>query len=353
MKNTDSNNSIYDTIIRMFILLLIIVWCLLIMYPFASIILWSLILALAIYPIHTKLSNKMGKKPKLASFIIIFSVLVVLLIPSWFLIDSLTDEMKALKVSYDSGTLSIPPPTEKVKEWPLIGEKIYEGWQNASDNLAETIVKYKHQLTEIGSKVAKGFLNVVGGIFQMMIAFIIAGVLLVFGGIGESIRKFFRKLAGDRGDKFADVTKNTVSNVIRGVLGVALIQAVLLGIGFMLAGVPYAGVLTLVALLFCILQIPPILLAIPIMIYLFSGHEVLPASLWSVYLLLASTSDNIIKPILLGKGASVPMLVIFIGVVGGFMFSGFIGLFTGAIIMSIGYILFSEWVNSGTDKKQV
>jgi predicted PurR-regulated permease PerM len=344
-----ADNSVYDTTIRLFILILIITWCMLIMYPFVSIVLWSLILALALYPVHSKLSKIMGGKPKLASFIIISTILLIILVPSWVLVDSLAREVKELKMSYSNGTMSIPPPTEKVKAWPIVGEKLYDTWQNASVNLEQTIFKYKEQLYGIGSKLVKGLLSTAGGVFQMMVALIIAGILLTIGGTGEAIRKFFRKLAGRRGDEFADITKTTVGNVVRGVLGVAFIQAFLIGLGLMLADIPYAGVWTLLVLVFAILQLPPTLIIIPIVVYMFSELEMLPAVLWSIYLLLAGVSDNILKPILLGKGAPVPMLVIFIGVVGGFMFSGFIGLFTGAIVMSLGYKLFEGWINSNND----
>ncbi len=199
MKNMESNNSVFDITIRLFILLIIVAWCLLIMYPFVSIILWSLILALAIYPLHNKLAKKMGGKPKLASFIIVVSILAIIFIPSFMLVDSLSDEIKVLKQSYDDGTLSIPAPTEKVKDWPIVGEKLYDGWQNAHDNLKQTIAKNQDQLAGIASKLAKGILSAAGGLLQMMAALIIAGILLVVGGAGEGIRKFFRKLAGNRG----------------------------------------------------------------------------------------------------------------------------------------------------------
>ncbi len=349
MKNEIKSNNIYDTTIRLFILLLIIAWCLLIMYPFVSIMLWSLILGLALYPLHKKLADKLGGKTKLASFIIVFSILAIIFIPSWLLIDSLISEVKELKVSYNNGNLTIPAPTEKVKDWPIIGEKLYDGWQNAHINLKETIIKYKDQLTEVGSKLAKGIMGAAGGMLKMMVAFIIAGILLVISNAGEGIRKFYRKLAGKRGDEFADITKMTVGNVVRGVLGVAVIQAFFLGLGFMLAGIPFAGLWTLLAFIFAVLQIPPTLIVIPIAVYMFSEKTVLPAVLWSIYLFAAGISDNILKPILLGKGAPVPMLIIFIGVVGGFIFSGFIGLFTGAIVMSIGYKLFEGWLNSGDE----
>lgn len=351
MSNDITGKNIYDTTIRLFFLFLIIAWCLLIMYPFVSIVLWSVILALALLPLHSQLTKKIGGKPKLASFIIIFSILAIIFVPSLLLMDSLVEEVKELKLNYESGTLSIPPPTEKVKEWPIVGEKIYITWQNASDNLEQTIMKHQDQLAGILSKIAKGILSAGSGILQIMVALIIAGILLVTGGAGEGIRKFFRKIAGNKGDEFADIAKMTVGNVVRGVLGVAVIQAFLIGMGLMLADIPYAAIWTILVFVFAILQIPPTLIVLPIVVFMFSEKEILPAILWAIYLLAAGFSDNIIKPILLGKGAPVPMLVIFIGVVGGFMFSGFIGLFTGAIVMSIGYRLFEGWINTGNSEK--
>jgi predicted PurR-regulated permease PerM len=352
MNAQSSTNSIYDTTIRMFILVLIVAWCLMILYPFISIILWSLILALAMHPLHSALARKIGGRPKLASFIIVFSILAIIILPTGLLIGSLVDEVKELKVSYNNGTLSIPPPTEKVKEWPVVGEKLYDFWQKAYVDLEELVIKYKDQLFAAGKKMANGILSAAGGVIQIVAALMIAGVLLCVGGAGESIRKFFRKLAGNRGDEFADMTVRTIASVVKGVIGVALILALLNGIIFMLAGVPYAGIWTLLVFVLGVLQIPLFFITVPVIIYMFATKELMPAILWTVLLLVAGLSDNILKPILLGKGAPVPMLVIFIGVIGGFIFSGFIGLFTGAIVMSVGYKLFVGWINSGTEVEQ-
>lgn len=353
MKKRLTNDSVYDTTIRLFILLLIIGWCLMIMSPFVSIILWSLILALAIHPLHSILSKKMGGKPKLASFIIIFSILIIIILPTWLLIDSLIDQVKVLKVSYDSGTLSIPPPAEKVKEWPIIGEKFYDTWLSASENLEQLLMKYKDQILEVGSKIGKGILSAVGGVIQIMVALLIAMILLAIGGTGEVIHKFFGKLAGEKGDEFADMILKTVASVVKGIIGVSLILALLHGIIFMLAGIPYAGIWTLLAFVLAILQLPLIFITLPVIIYLFSEKELLPAIIWSVAILVAGMSDNVLRPFLIGKGAPVPMPVIFIGVIGGFILSGFIGLFTGAIVISIGYKLFVGWINSDIETDQI
>jgi predicted PurR-regulated permease PerM len=305
---------------------------------------------MAMLPLHKSLAKKMGGRPKLASFLIIFSFLVIIIIPSGLLISSLSGEVKELKVSYESGTLSIPPPAEKVKEWPVVGEKLYDAWQSASVDLEQTIAKNKEQLADIGKKIAKGILGAAGAIIQIMVSLIIAGILLVIGGAGEAVRKFFRKLAGSRGDEFADMTIKTVGSVVKGIIGVALILALLHGIIFMVAGIPYAGIWTLLIFVLCILQLPVIFITLPIVVYLFSVQELMPAIIYSVLLLVAGLSDNVLKPILLGQGAPVPMLVIFIGVIGGFILSGFIGLFTGAIIMSIGYKLFVSWLNTAEQR---
>jgi predicted PurR-regulated permease PerM len=352
MSKQSSNNSVYDTTIRLFILILIVGWCLAIMYPFVSIILWSLILAMALHPLHKIMSEKMGGRPKLASTIIVLSVLVIVFLPTWLLIDSLIIQVKQLKASFDSGTLTIPPPTEKVKSWPVIGAGLYDLWYHASINLVETALKYKEQLIEVGSKIGSGILSAVGGMIQILISFIIAAIMLVFGEAGEEIRKFFRKLAGNRGDEFADMTVKTVSSVVKGIIGVALILALLNGILFMLAGIPYAGIWTLLVFVLGVLQLPLFFITVPVIAYMFSEKELIPAIVWTVLLLIAGLSDNILKPILLGKGAPVPMLVIFIGVIGGFIFSGFIGLFTGAIVFSLGYKLFVAWINSDNAEEQ-
>lgn len=353
MTNQNSKQSVYDTTIRLFILILIVAWCLLIMTPFVSIIMWSLILALALHPLHKSLSGKMGGRPKMASFVIVILFLIIVILPTSLLTSSLVDEIKELKASYDSGTLTIPPPSENVKEWPVIGEKLYDNWQAASANLETSIVKYKDQLTGFVTKLLKGILGAAGALVQILVALIIAGILLVTGGAAESIRKFFRKLAGERGDEFADMTLMTVSSVVKGIIGVALILALLHGIIFILAGIPYAGILTLLVFVLCILQLPVVFITLPIVIYIFSQMELMPALIWTVLLLVAGLSDNVLKPLLLGKGAPVPMLVIFIGVIGGFILSGFIGLFTGAIVMSIGYKLFIGWINSNNARDQL
>jgi predicted PurR-regulated permease PerM len=347
MNTSIQKKSIPDTVIQTLILLLVVIWCILIIFPFTNILTWSLILALALLPAHKALTKWTGNKPKLAAFILVAGILVSVILPASLLVDSLVDEAKQIKEAYQNETLSIPPPSEKIKDWPIFGENLYSAWESASVNLEQTLEKYNEIIVSFVKKLGKGIFDSISGIFQIIIALIIAGFLLVVEGLGESIRKFFRKVAGDRGDEFADTTLITVSSVVKGILGVALIVGILHGFIFMLARIPFAGIWTLLVFVLCILQLPAIFVTLPIIIYIFSVTDTTMAIVWAVLLLVAGLSDNVLKPILLGKGAPVPMLVIFVGVIGGFMFSGFIGLFTGAIILSIGYKLFLGWVKSG------
>jgi predicted PurR-regulated permease PerM len=355
MKNNENQNPPVRTAVEIFIrialLVLLIAWCFQILYPFSSVILWGIILALALAPVYNTINARLNDSPKWTASIIILTGLLILILPSWWLIDSAIEGTKELQSHLEAGTLTIPPPEEKVKDWPLIGDKTFSLWQQASLNIDDFTTKYSDQILNFGKSFIESILNIATTILQFALAIIIAGVLLATKGTEDISKKILRRLVGERGDYIAKLAGDTVGNVTKGVLGVAVIQSILIGIGFLLAGVPYAGLWAVLVFLLAVLQLPVSLLVIPIIIYLFSIMGTVPAVLWSIYLFLASISDNVLKPILLGKGAPVPMLVIFLGVVGGFMLSGFIGLFTGAIVLSLGYSMFIFWLNEDNSSK--
>ncbi len=353
MKNNENSAppilTAVEIFIRLALLVLLIAWCFQILYPFSGVILWGLILALALAPVYNSINTRLSNSPKLTATIIIVIGLLILILPSWWLIDSAIAGVKELSAHLEAGTLTIPPPEEKVKDLPLIGDKTFDLWQQASVNIDDFTTKYSDQILNFGKSFVDSILNIATTILQFALAIIIAGILLATKGTENISKKIFRRLIGERGDLITKLAADTVGNVTKGVLGVAIIQSLLIGIGFLLAGVPYAGLWAVLVFLLAVLQLPASLLVIPIIVYLFSIMGTLPAVLWSIYLILASISDNILKPILLGKGAPVPMLVIFLGVVGGFMLSGFIGLFTGAIVLSLGYRMFLFWLDGEGD----
>ena len=343
MSSTDSTKAV-NLYIRLLLLSLLIFWCISLILPFLSIVVWAIILALALSPAYHSLLPKFKNKKGLTAAFLVLIGIALIVVPSWLFLDSIVDALREMKDRFQANTLTLPPPPAKVGDWPLVGKQVFSTWESASQNLQSFIIQNKQALANLGRSLANSLFGIGGSVVQLILSTIIAGLLLVTPGTKGATEKIFVKLIGQRGVNFADLAQRTVSNVVKGVLGVAFIQAFLLGIGFLLAGVPYAGVWTLIVFILAILQIPATLVVIPVIIYLFSSLATLPAILWSVYLFIGGASDNFLKPVLLGKGAPVPMVVIFLGVVGGFITMGFIGLFIGAIVLSMGYLLFIAWL---------
>ena len=177
---------------------------------------------------------------------------------------------------------------------------------------------------------------------------LIASVFLVSAdSASASMQRLARRLSGDEGEALLTMSVNTVRSVAVGVIGIAFIQAMLAGIGMMFAGVPAAGLLALIVLVLGIAQLPPLLVLLPVMIYLFSGDSTTVAIVFAVWGILVSFSDVVLKPLLLGRGVDAPMIVILLGAIGGMITSGIVGLFIGAVILAIGYKLFQAWVLKG------
>ncbi len=334
--------------IRLIFLFALIGWCLFLLSPFLVPVLWGAILAVAISPMYMALCHRFGNRPRVSAFLIVIVLLSSILIPFYFFVDSAVVHLKAFSHHLQQAkVIDIPPPNMSVKSWPIVGESIYDLWYRASDNLEEFLKSYRTELRELGKRLFRIIVGISGSVFQLLLSIIIAGILLATKGTREITQKFIGKLVGARGQEFVDLAEVTVRNVTKGILGVSLIQSAFLGLMFFLAGVPYAGVWALCCLLIGIMQLPPILVAGPIIIYIYSNTGVGMATFWAVILLLGTLIDNVLKPIFMGAGAAVPMLVIFLGAIGGFMLTGFIGLFTGAIVLSLGYRMLMSWLYEG------
>lgn len=334
-----------EAVIKIAALALIISWCYKIVYPFIIIVVWAVIIAIAIYPINCWLRAKIGGRDKLSIVLITLTGLAILLIPSIMLSASLVESAQVLSTGLKDGTLKIPPPSEKVATWPLIGESVHQYWQLASVNLEELLAKVGPQL--------KGFINwllqtaagTAGGIFQFVLSIIIAGVFMANAGGGHNFAKSLSmRLAGKHGEEFADLAGATIRSVAQGVLGVAFIQALLAAVGLLVMDVPGAGLWALLVLLLAIIQLPPLLILGPIIVYVFSVADTVPAVIFMIWSLIVSGSDAFLKPMLLGRGVKIPMLVILIGAIGGMVASGIIGLFVGAVVLALGYKLFVAWL---------
>ncbi|MBW1982918.1 MAG: AI-2E family transporter [Deltaproteobacteria bacterium] len=344
-----STGPVFDIVLRIGIIALLIALCFLILKPFLTPVIWGIILAIALLPPCQRLSKILGGRLKLATAIITVVMLLVLILPSIHMVSSLVDGMKYVNDRIQSSEIRVPPPPADIENWPIIGKLLKKQWLEASTDLKAFLTRFHPQIKAVSLKLLKSAMGTAVGLLQFALSIIIAGIFMANAeGSGNMARHLFVRLAGERGADFADVSTITVRNVVKGILGVAIIQAMLAGIGFVAAGVPGAGLWTFLCLLLAIIQIGIAPVAIPVIIYMFTKASTLAAGLLTAWLILVALSDNFLKPILLGRGAPVPMFVIFLGAIGGFFSMGFIGLFVGAVILSLGFKLFQVWL-AGAD----
>jgi predicted PurR-regulated permease PerM len=262
------------------------------------------------------------------------------------LAESTIGALQSVATEIEDGTAQIPPPADNVADWPIIGNRVYELWSAAATNLESTINQFRPQLRAAGRQALALAGHTVGSAFLFAFSIIIAGVLLTTASSGyATARNIASNLVGkERGPAFTDLAILTIRSVAKGVLGVALIQTILAAIGLLAAGVPGAGVWAGLVLILAIVQLPPLIVLGPIAIWYFSVAEPVPAIVFLVYASVVSVSDTFLKPLLLGRGVEVPMLVILIGAIGGAIAKGIIGLFVGAVILALGYELVKLWM---------
>lgn len=332
--------------IRIGAVLLLLLWCFEIVRPFIGIVVWGMIVATALYPLHRSLTVKLNGREKTSAAILALIAISIIVLPGWLLGDSTISALKYLAAELQSPAVEVPPPNESVASWPLIGERVYEIWSHAAMNLEETLNEFKPELQQLGQKALGMASAVVIGALQLIVATIIAGVLLTRAEVGHRITlKIATKLAGTAdGEKLANLSVNTIRAVVKGVLGVAVIQATLSVIGFVVIGVPGAGLWTGVVLVVAIAQLPLFLVLGPIAFWVFSVANPVPATIFLVYSLVIGFSDAFLKPILLGRGVDTPVLVIMVGAIGGAMYEGIVGLFLGAVVLVLSYELLTAWM---------
>jgi len=332
--------------IQILAVLLLLYWCLLIVSPFISIVIWGLIISIAVYPAHVALTARLGGRAKRSAIVIVLIGLAVIIVPSWYLADSSIAGLQYIAAELEDGTATIQPPNESVAEWPVVGEQVHEIWSAAAVNLEETLNRFEPQLQAAGQKALAFAGHTVGTILQFIVSMIIAGTLLMSAEGGKrAAQNIIASLVGkESGPGFTELSILTVRSVAKGVLGTAFIQALASGIGLAIAGVPAAGLWAGVVLVLAIIQLPPLLILGPIAIWYFSVAATVPAVIFLVFAIIVSASDAVLKPMLLGRGVDTPMLVILIGAIGGAIASGIIGLFTGAVILALGYEIFAAWM---------
>jgi predicted PurR-regulated permease PerM len=342
-----SSNLVVNYAIQLLALALVLVWCFRIIEPFITLLVWGGVLAITLYPIHQKLAARLKNRAGLSAVIVTVSLALIILGPAVWLLIATVEEFRLLGELYRAGTLHVPPPPETVKSWPVIGSTLFTYWSQAATNLtalvhdnAETVKGLLLQLFDL-------LKNTTAGLLMFLLSIIVSGVFLAYAQpIGSFLHQMLVRIAGSTGETMTSAAEATVRNVAKGVLGVAVIQSILAGIGMVLAGIPFAGLWILICLILAIIQVGLLPVTIGVIVYTWGHDSTLTASLLTGWMLFVGIIDNVLKPILLGKGAPAPMMVVFLGAIGGFLMSGFIGLFTGAIVLTLGYKLVISWLNA-------
>jgi predicted PurR-regulated permease PerM len=313
--------------------------------PFVTIAIWSAVLTVALYPVYDWMVLRLGGRRRLAAVLITIVSLLVVIGPATWLALGLVDSIRMISERLDVSTLAVPSPPAAVKDWPLIGGTIYQFWDLASTNLKEALAKIIPQLKPVGASLlgiaAEGGI----GVLKFFAAIIVAGFLFAPApSIVDAVKKFLHRLDPERGDEFANLAGATIRAVSRGVIGISVLQALLAGIGLMIAGVPAASLITSAVLICGIIQIGPSIILVPLVIWSWFAMEPTAALLFTAYIVPVNLLDNILKPLVMGRGLKTPMLVILIGVLGGTLAYGITGLFLGPIILAVIWELLVAWI---------
>jgi predicted PurR-regulated permease PerM len=346
-----ANDELLLLAVRVVCLGLLGYWSLILIRPFLTIIVWSIVIAVALYPMFEWLSGKLHGHRAPAAVAITVVGLLVMLGPATWLAVSLAETVRILIGRLGDGTLTLPAPSEAVKAWPLIGEQIYDSWLLASTNLRALVVEAAPHLKPLGTTLLTAAGSMTINLLKFIIAVVISGFLFIPGpSLIHSIKNVLSRVAASRGEEFVDLAGATIRNVSRGIIGIAILQALLAGVGLLFAGVPAAGLFSFLVLVLGIIQVGPSVVLLPLIVWSWFAMDATTAILFTIYMVPVNLLDNLLRP-LLAKGLSTPMPVILIGVLGGTLVHGVIGLFVGPIVLSITWQLLVVWTRD--ERKQI
>ncbi len=327
--------------------------CFLILRPFLPVVVWGVIIAIASYPGYCRVRTLLGGRSKLAAGVWAILLVALLILPISLLAGSLVEGIQGLVTRLKEGTPLIPPPPPRGETWPIFGPRLKDAWQVASNNLSSVLQNFAPQIRAAIPKLLFASAGIGWAVLQCILSILVSVILLPNAAGGAKLaHSFANRLLGDKGPEFVELAGATIRSVTTGIIGVAFIQAVFAALGFLVAGLPGAGLWGLIFLFFAVAQIGVVVLA-PASIYMFAVASTTKAVMFLVWCVIVGTIDNVLKPLMLGRGVHVPMVVVFLGVVGGFVAMGTIGLFIGAIVLSIGYKLFLAWLEEAAQSRRM
>jgi predicted PurR-regulated permease PerM len=336
-----------DFAIRLGFIVLLGYWSFGVLAPLLTIGLWSAIIAVVLYPLFERLAVRLS--PRLAAAVVTLLCLLVILGPVTWLGLGTVSGIRTLAAGSYAEYLSVPLPPDSVKGWPIVGERLYKLWSLAATNMMIAIAEVMPSLKPLGIKLLDYAQSALFGLLELLASIIVAGFLFTRASqIVDALTTFLSRVLSQRGKELVHIAGSTIRNVARGVVGISLLQALLAGAGFMVAGIPAAGLLAFVALLLGIVQIGPGLLFVPIVIWSWMTMETGHALIFTAYMIPVGIIDNVLKPILMARGLTTPMPVIIVGVIGGTIAYGLVGLFFGPIVLSVAWAVMAAWVQGDT-----
>jgi predicted PurR-regulated permease PerM len=340
--------ALLDVLIQAGLIAAMVVLCYQVFSPFLHLTVWAIILAVALYPLHQAIAGRLGGRQGLSSTLIVLLGALLILAPTAVLMGLLGDSVHDLIKSIQANTLQVPPPPPGVAAWPIVGEKLHSLWSQASTDLPALVQSQQPKIGDI-ARAALAFVAGIGSAFlQLVAAFVIAAIIMAYGkaAIGASRAVFERVAGAARAGDLADLSTSTIRAVALGVIGVAVIQAILIGLMMLIAHVPLAGVAAAIMLVLGIAQVPALIVTIPAIAYIWMSGQygTVEAIAYTIGLVLTGMADNVLKPLLLGRGVEAPMPVILLGALGGMAAAGIRGMFVGATLLALGYQIFMRWV---------
>jgi predicted PurR-regulated permease PerM len=334
-----------EAAIRIGVVALLGLWVFQIVGPFIQPIVWGAIIAVASATPYHWLERRLGGRSIVAAVVFTLLALVLLITPTVFLTSAIVEWGQGVAVQIREGQLAIPPAPESVRSWPVVGNPIYEFWSLANSNLQAAAVKAKEPLQNLGLWILSSAATAGAVVLQFALSIVVAGVLLANSeGSKGLVDRFAARLAPETGPNMRVLAEQTVRGVATGVVGIAMIQCVLSAMALFGVGFPGAPFLALLCLLVAIVQLPLAIVVLPMIIYVWAHEPATSAALFTAWMIPVTLLDNILKPILMGRGVDAPMLVVFVGAIGGLASSGIVGLFVGAVVMVVAYELLRAWV---------
>lgn len=337
-----------EVLIRAALIGALAVLCYRVLSPFLTLTAWSIILAVTLYPLHQQIARRVGGRQWLASTVLVLVSVLLLVIPTALLVNSLADSVRNFVEGVQQNRLEIPAPREGVERWPLVGKSVHDTWAKAHADMPGFVQSMQPKVSDLARGALSLVANLGVGLLLFLVAFVVAGIMMAYGDSGaRGSRALFRRVAdAERGEALAKLSAATIRAVALGVVGVAFIQAILVGLALLLAGVPAPGVLALVALVLGIAQVPAVVVTLPAIVYIWASGDYgsAAATTHTVVLLLTGMADNVLKPLMLGRGVDAPMPVILLGALGGMASGGILGMFVGATLLALGHQIFTGWV---------